>query len=523
MRLRDILKKIKPNAKITETANMLLYEVEQSEIVALCGVLKSEFHLFLKTIKATDERSEGNGFKIFYVFGNKGETIFLSLVIHVDEKELTFPTLSLILHEAAYYELEIYTFFGLTPLNHPRLSRFILHENISDHVYPLRKDFPWNKKLPLLDTPPHEFQRVHGEGIYELPVGPVHAGIIEPGHFRFSLAGEEVISLEPKLGFVHKGTEKLFETLALADTVTLSESVSGDTSFTHSLAYCQAIESLSDMQVPKRGKSLRVIFSELERLANHVNDIGFMLNDTAFAFGGSFGQRMKEIVMRLSESLTGSRFLRGVNIVGGVTKDISIEQKEQITKMLTALQKDFDECIELIEDNETVLNRLKKTGLLHKKVAEDHGVVGVGARAVGIAVDARIDHPYAAYDTVSVQIAVEESGDVYGRFRVRVREVLESIRIIIDMLAQLPHGEIVDTRKVVLTTSSYAVGIAEGWRGDIVYFVSTDKKGIITRVGIRDASFLNWPAVPYAVVGNIVPDFPLINKSFNLSYSGFDR
>jgi Ni,Fe-hydrogenase III large subunit/NADH:ubiquinone oxidoreductase subunit C len=522
MSIKDILKKVKPGAKTVASSNLLLCQIEQSELVEVCTKLYREFSLQLKTIKATDERERGEGFKIFYIFGAKGQAQLLSLYIKV-EKGLTFPTLSREIHEATFYELEINSFFGLIPHDHPALQQFILHENIKKDVYPLRKDFKWNTKLPWIDGPATKFAEIKGEGIYELPVGPVHAGIIEPGHFRFSLAGEEIISLQPKLGYVHKGSEKLFENMPLEKKIALSERISGDMSFTHSLAFVQAVETLGEVNVPQRAQFLRVIYSELERLANHINDIGFILNDTALAFGGSFGMRLKERVMLLNEELTGSRFLRGVNVVGGVTKDLWTEQREKLQKSLIEIKKDFTECVEIIEDKETVINRLRNTGVLEKQVALDHGVVGVAARAVGIPTDVRIDHPYAAYNRIVPQLALKASGDVYARYRVRIMEAMDAIRIILEALGKLPNGEIVSSKKLVLPKNSYSVGMAEGWRGEIVYFVMTDQDGVISRVGVRDPSFLNWPAVPYAVAGNIVPDFPLINKSFNLSYSGFDR
>ncbi|HSW89099.1 MAG TPA: hypothetical protein VLG12_08095, partial [Candidatus Saccharimonadales bacterium] len=384
------------------------------------------------------------------------------------------------------------------------------------------KDFHWNTR-PKTANEPYEFQKVAGEGIYEIPVGPVHAGIIEPGHFRFRVAGEEIVALEPQLGYVHKGSEKLFETHPLADKVKLSERISGDTSFTHSLAFCQAIESLSSVEIPERAKYLRVIYSELERLANHLNDVGFILNDTAFTFGGSNGPRMKEHLMQLCERITGHRFLRGVNVIGGVTKDISAEMGQTLLEELLEIQEDFEEVIAITEDNETVLNRLKGTGILDKQVAIDHGVVGIAARAVGLPADARKEYPYAAYDSLLFKVAKQVTGDVYARYHIRIAEVYMAIDLISQSLKKLPKGPIQTKAKIELAKDAYTISITEGWRGDIVYFVATDKRGEISRVGVRDASFLNWPAVPYAVSGNIVPDFPLINKSFNLSYSGFDR
>jgi Ni,Fe-hydrogenase III large subunit len=232
---------------------------------------------------------------------------------------------------------------------------------------------------------------------------------------------------------------------------------------------------------------------------------------------------MREIIVQLCEQLTGSRFLRGTAAVGGVAVDITKQSSAMLTQKLQLLRKDFEELVAITETNATVMNRLQTTGVLHKEVASDHGVVGVAARAAGIAADARIDYPYAAYAELPVKIAKHTTGDVYARYRVRTIETFGSIDLILRALHDIPEGPSRNNAPKELPKHSYAIGITEGWRGDIVYFVATDKQGNISRVGVRDPSFLNWPAVPYAVAGNIVPDFPLINKSFNLSYSGFDR
>ncbi|MDO8269723.1 MAG: NADH-quinone oxidoreductase subunit C [Candidatus Levybacteria bacterium] len=517
-----INKYLNKKIRTEKSANLILFQVEKNAILSQCLELSNNQNLQLKTINATDERSENGCFKIFYIFGIPGENVFLAPYIRI-EKTYEFPSITPFIHQASFYELEIYTFFGLKPIGHPLFHPVLLHENWPSDIFPLRKDFAYNKRPREAKNPPYEFQIVKGEGIYEIPVGPVHAGIIEPGHFRFSVAGEEIVSLEPMLGYTHKGSEKLFEVLSFNDKLKLSERISGDTSFTHSLAYCQAIETLGNTPVPSRAKYLRVIYSELERLANHLNDIGFIINDTAFSFGGSNGPRLKEEVMQLCEMLTGSRFLRGVNTIGGVTKDIPNEKKVRLEEKLRKIRKDFEAVIEVIDDSESVQNRLKGTGTLGKQVAIDHGVVGVAARAIGLMNDARIDYPYASYENLEVKISHQTAGDVHARFYVRISEVYTSIDIITKALNKLPQGAINSKSTNKLQKNAYAVGITEGWRGDIVYFITTDNKGEIARVGVRDASIPNWSAVPHAVVGNIVPDFPLINKSFNLSYSGFDR
>lgn len=522
MKYSEIVKKYFKGIAYEQNTNLILCKVPVEKLTETCLHFYNTHNLPLKTIKAVDERKENGAFKIFYIFGIPGEEYFPAVVINLKDT-LEFPSLTKEIHQAAGYESEISTFFGLTPVGHPNLQPFILHEDWPKNIFPLRKDFDFETR-PARTNAKYVFQEIEGEGIYEIPVGPVHAGIIEPGHFRFSVAGEEIVNLEPKLGYTHKGSEKLFEVLSLPDKVKLSERISGDSSFSHALAFCQAVEKIGGMQISGRAKYIRVIFAELERIANHLNDIGFILNDTAYSFGGSQGPRLKEQIMQLNGKISGDRFFRGCAAIGGVTTDISEDIQTLIKKELNAVKKDFSELVAIAEDSETVMNRLKKTGVVKTQTVIDLGVVGVAARASGIETDARIEYPYAAYSELVFKAALQQTGDVFARYRIRIEEVFSSISLIMQALEKFgKKEEILVKSQKPLQKNAYAVSVVEGWRGDIVYFISTDSEGNIQRVGVREASFLNWTAVPFAVLANIVPDFPLINKSFNLSYSGFDR
>lgn len=513
---------IPDNVSIETIGKVTSFEVAPSEIVKIVSVLYNERHLELKCITATDERKSQGCFKIWYVFGIPKENLFIVPYIRLKDT-LKFPSLTSLLHQAWNYERKIRTFFGLVPIGHPDTRPIILHENWPIDMFPLRKDFEWSTR-PQKATETYAFQKIGGEGIYEIPVGPVHAGIIEPGHFRFSVAGEDIMLLEPRLGYTHKGSEKLFERLLLGDQIRLSEKISGDSSFGHSLAFCQAVEQLCLITATDRARYLRLIYAELERLANHFGDIGAIMLDAGFNFGGSHGSRLREKIMRINERLTGSRFLRGVNVVGGVTRDIGDDATEPLSNELTHLQEDFSEVIAVAENSPSLLNRMKSTGILSLPVAKDHGVVGIAARAVGMTVDARVDFPYAAYKDLDFNtIAAATDGDVYARFSIRVQEVKSSILIIQKALRALPRGSIgAVAAEISLQKNVFTVSVVEGWRGEIVYFITTGAHGNIDRVAPRDPSFVNWSALEYAAPGNIIPDFPLINKSFNLSYSGND-
>jgi len=520
--MKTILPFLPQNVEPDYFGNTISFEVPALDLVQIARMLYDKNKLELKLITATDERIDQGCFKIWYVFGAPVKNAFIIPYIRLADT-LEFPSLTHILHQAWNHEKKIHTFFGLRPKGHPDLRPLILHENWPATVFPLRKDFKWDMR-PEQAHESYHFQKVKGEGIYEIPVGPVHAGIIEPGHLRFSVAGEDILLLEPRLGYTHKGAEKLFEQLPLDGKLRLSEKISGDSSFSHSLAFCQALEQLKGITPPRRALYLRVIYAELERLANHLGDIGAIMLDSGFNFGGSQDSRLRELIMRINSRLTGSRFLRGVNAIGGVHKDVTDDHKETLLADLKDISDDFSGVMDASENSDTLLNRIKSTGMISREVAKAHGVVGVAAKAVGISIDARVDFPYAAYSELGYeQVKTELAGDIYARFRIRVKEVYASIRLIQKALQNLPQGPILNTgNDSPFKKNGIAISIVEGWRGDIVYFVATDSQGNISRVAPRDPSFMNWPALEYAVLDNIIPDFPLINKSFNLSYSGND-
>lgn len=510
--------------------NLFVFLQNEKELKETIGRLYQKEGLRLKTVSCMDMRKEHGVFRIYYIFalpvehsiqrGSSFENIFLAPYF---ETKKDFPSFAGEFQEFSAYEREIKTMFGLEPVGHPDPRATVLHSNWPKDAYPLRKDFPWNERPKIAHEKPYHFNTVEGEGVYEIPVGPVHAGIIEPGHFRFSVLGEEILLLDPALGYVHKGSEKLFEHLPLDKKIKLSERVSGDSSFAHSLAFCQALESLSSVKVQERHQLLRVVFAEMERIANHFNDIGFIMLDTAFSFGGANGARLREKIMQWNERLTGSRFLRGMNMIGGVMKDIPEEVRLALLSDIPKILKDFNEVIAIAEQSSSLYQRLVGTGTLSNEIIYDFGVIGISARASGIKIDARKDHPYAAYGKLQFSIPTRDTSDVHARLKIRVLEVFESFRLIEQALRQLSEHTFSEIhKKNVFSKNSFAISIVEGWRGDIVYFVATDEAGEISRVKVRDTSFLNWQAFPNAVKGEMVPDFPLINKSFNLSYSGHD-
>jgi Ni,Fe-hydrogenase III large subunit len=308
----------------------------------------------------------------------------------------------------------------------------------------------------------------------------------------------------------------------LSTAVPLAERISGDTTVGHSLAYCQAVEQMTGVTAPPRARYLRSLFLELERLHNHLGDVGAICNDTAYALAHAHGGRMKERIMQLNGRVTGSRFLRGAMTVGGVARDVTSRQLDEIVDEVVRTEQDFSELEAIIFANASLTDRLETTGVLSERTAWDHAVVGVVGRASGLDQDVRRDRPFAAYDELSVNLARYRYGDVRARLRVRMDEIHESIRLIREIRTHLPQGPIVAEARHMPEPGRWAISAVEGWRGEILYFVMAGEQGRIHRCKVRDPSFVNWPAIQWAVLGNIIPDFPLINKSFNLSYAGTD-
>jgi Ni,Fe-hydrogenase III large subunit/Ni,Fe-hydrogenase III component G len=498
-------------------------EVGLAQLPALADAVVTQLQARLASLFATDERATRGCFAVHHVWSLPGLHVFLRIAAPVDPSEPSFPSIAATHPAANWFEREVMDFFGLVPDGHPNPERVAHHDDWPDGAWPLRKDFDANTLVPRVPGNFHPFRPVTGEGVFQIPVGPVHAGIIEPGHFRFGVAGEPVLYLQLRLFYVHKGTEKRFERLPWRHALFLAESVSGDTSVGHALAYSHAIERLAGVDVPPRARALRVVLLELERLYNHVADIGALATDVAFVVPASRAQAQREGLLRLHERLFGSRLLRGAIALGGVKRDLAPDACAALASHLRTLERDFESLITLLIDSGSFTDRVDATGVLTNQAARDLGIVGMAARASGIDADLRRDHPHDAYEGLRFDVPVEEGGDVRARLMVRAREVEQSFLILHQVLQALPDTPLVASMPQELPAAASALGWVEAWRGPCVHWVATDDRGRLTRVKVTDPSFFNWPGLSHAVPGNIVPDFPVINKSFNLSYSGNDR
>ncbi len=486
-----------------------------------CGHLYKRWNARLVSFFADDARTDAGVYHLYYIYALDAEHGFITLRVPVSPDQPEFTSLTNAIHAVNWQEREVQDLFGLRLIGHPNGRRCALHDNWPN-VHPLRKDFDLHTQLAPFQGPAHDFRTVEGEGVFQIPVGPVHAGIIEPGHFRFSVAGEPVLYLQLRLFYTHKGTEKLFENMPIAHGVRLAESISGDSSFAHATAFCHAVERAAGMAVPPRARALRTVCLELERLYNHCADIGMIANDVAFVVANSHAMRLKEEVLRLNEKLTGNRLLRGMACVGGVRYNWDNARLQAVTDTLAGLEPAFEVMVQLIENSSSTRDRLEGTGVLKPVVARKLGIVGLAGRASGMDGDLRRDYPHAAYDTVAFRVPVYQAGDVQHRMRVRIDEVRESLGIIRQVIAALPAGAW-RASAVEPPAGQVALGWVEGWRGGIFHWIRTAPGNRLARCKVKDPSLQNWPALSEAILGNIVPDFPVINKSFNLSYSGTDR
>jgi Ni,Fe-hydrogenase III large subunit/Ni,Fe-hydrogenase III component G len=491
--------------------------VPRERFAEAAKVLKKGYAL-LAAEWATDETAFNRGFGIYACYRHESE--YLIIKAYAPAGDPTFPSLTKKFVPAYRFERQMKSLMGVIAVGHPDQRPWIKHEDWPEDAWPLRKSFDPSLSMPRVSG---EYRWIHaeGEGVYEIPVGPVHAGIIEPGHFRFQAVGEDIINLEEKLGYVHKGIEKRFESLSWLEASRLAGRVSGDTTVGHCLAYSQAVEAMAGCIPPERAMWLRALFLERERIANHLGDLGAICNDVAFAVLLYQFHRLKEMLLRTNLKLFGHRFMMDKIIPGGTAVDVHAEGVKTILTEMDWLAKEFERLVVIYDENSSVEDRVRDTGVLVSEKARDLCTVGFVARASGLNLDCRIHYPFPPYDRIIVSVPVLVSGDVHARAWVRVEEIRDSMRIIREILKSLPGGEIaVPCRAPMPDRSGFAA--VEGWRGEILYWVQSGPKGEISRCMVRDPSSVNWLGLEQCIHGNIVPDFPLCNKSFNQSYSGHD-
>lgn len=427
----------------------------------------------------------------------------------------TYPSVARKHLPALRFERAIFDLYGYRATNTPDERPWLNHGawGVSN---PLKEACP-DKNKPA----PYTFLPVEGEGVHQIPVGPIHAGIIEPGHFRFSANGETVVRLEERLGYVHKGVEKLFEGADIMGGAKLAGRISGDSTVGYAYAYALAVEKALNLKVPPRATHIRALMAELERIANHFGDIGAICNDAAFSLLHAHLGILREETLQCSEDLFGHRMMMDKIIPGGVGVDLENTLIPKIRTFIEHSEKRFDKIMAVYDDTASLKDRTNGTGIVRQKLVKKYGAGGYVGRASGRAFDARKQMTYEPYDQLSFEMTVLHPGDVNSRVWVRRCDIQQSFKMIEQILNSLPRGAIHVDLPAHFSLSE-GIGVVEGFRGDIFLYLQLGKDGRISRCFPRDPSWFQWPLLETAIEGNIVADFPLCNKSFNCSYSGHD-
>jgi len=465
-------------------------------------------------------RRMNDGEVMLYAFvanDNEGEVyVCSSRLTRTNARPLQYQAITSHWPAAQAFEREIAEQYGVHPVGHPWLKPLRYHA--TDDGTPA----PWGMFDPKKPIPgDYPFYRVEGEEVHEVAVGPVHAGVIEPGHFRFQCHGEEVLHLEIALGYQHRGAEPLLLHRNATRSAIVAETIAGDASIGHALAYCTALESLAGATLSMRTHAIRGIALELERLANHVGDLGALCNDVAFLPGASFLGRLRGEFLNLTLEICGNRFGRNLLRPGGVLFDIPKDLADRLRSRLEGLQYEVLQVLNMMFEQSSVLARFEGAGVLSEEQAEEIGLVGPAARASGCMRDVRHDFPHGVFRFSHIPIAMETTGDVYARAAVRWLEVQRSIEFLLELLGNIPDG-ITCKPLGPLCPNSMAFGLSETWRGEAMHVAFTDDNGKLAFVKAKDPSMHNWFGLALALRGAAISDFPLCNKSFNLSYAGHD-
>jgi len=465
-----------------------------------------------------DRRDATGAFSVYAAYATPDGLAVLDL--HVPEANPVYPDLSGLFTPAARMQRAIRDLLGLAADGADDDRPWLRHGTWGENEYPLRREFDPAAPREAVRGP-YPFVRVEGEGVHEIPVGPIHAGIIEPGHFRFSVVGEKVLRLEERLGYTHKGIDRRFQDFTLAEGYRLAGRCSGDSTVAYAWAYAQAAESALAIVVPPRARWLRGLMLEIERIANHLNDLGALGNDAAFGFALAQFSRLREDWLRLCDAVFGHRLMMDRVVPGGAAADLRADARRAIAALAQRTEAESRALQDIFDEHSGLQDRFITAGRVTPELARALGLVGLAGRASGQRLDLRADFPVAPYDALAVKKAGHPGGDVAARVRVRYQELFESLRLVGEIVDGLPDGE----TRVELPDArpgAFGVGWIEGWRGEVFVAIEAGEANRIRRAHAHDPSWQNWPVVEHAIMGNIVPDFPLINKSFNLSYSGPD-
>ncbi|HUW98470.1 MAG TPA: NADH-quinone oxidoreductase subunit C [Acidiferrobacter sp.] len=470
----------------------------------------------LAALWATDARPDGQGFLVHAVLTLVDSWLWLTY--SAGDEQPSYPAIDDIFPSAARPQRAIYDLLGIA-CGGADARPWLRHGAWSPTEFPLRHDFDTPAMPPDRESG-YPFIAVAGNGVHEIGVGPIHAGTIEPGHFRFHVVGDEILRLEERLGYTHKGVEKRFGSLTLPQGTRLAARICADSTVAYTWAYAMAAETLCGCHVPHRAQWLRGLLLERERIANHLGDIGALSNDAGLAFGQTQFSLLKERWIQANHRVFGHRYLMDTIVLGGVAHDLGPEGQGQMREECDTLEMAVHTLQDIIDDHAGLQERFIETGRVTMAQARALGAVGLIARASGLARDMRTEFPYLPYTALSTRAITRSQGDVAARVVLRFSEIYESLRLIRDILANFPDGPLLGDCDTDNGTAG--LGCVEGWRGEVLVGIERIASGHTHRVHIHDPSWQNWPLLEHAVIGDLVPDFPLINKSFNLAYSGHD-
>lgn len=489
--------------------------VDATHLLMACRTAKQQ-GATLAALYGTDERDRGRGFVLRVILRDaEGLTV---LDHELADASWQCPDLTAFFPAAGRMQRAVRDLLGIE-WDGADQRPWLRHAAWPADAFPLRRDDAPGTAAG--DAEPYPFVRVDGEGVHEIAVGPVHAGTIEPGHFRFQVVGEKVLRLEERLGYAHKGIEKRFDSMSIFEGARLAGRVSGDSTVAYAWAYAQAVEGLASVTPPPRALALRALCLERERIANHLGDLGYLGNDGGFAFGLAQFSRLKEDVLRDNLRAFGHRLAMDLVTPGGLARDVEAGMPYALREAGVTLAAEVARLREIYDEHSGLQDRFRACGTVTPELAGRLGLAGLAARASGGAHDLRRDFPSAPYDALQVVVPTRAEGDVAARVHVRFEELAVSLQLCERLLATLPDGPIAAT---LSPPPPFALGLGcvEGWRGPVLVALECGVDGAIRRCHPHDVSWHNWPVLEHAVIGNIVPDFPLINKSFNLTYSGHD-
>jgi len=471
----------------------------------------------LVSLWGADGRAAGGGFAVSAAYRCADGLLWAHLAL--DPAQPGYPDIAHLFPAANRMQRAARDLVGIVAEGSCDVRPWLRHHAWPEDYFPLRSESTGQERFDS-HAEDYAFVRVEGDGVHEIPVGPVHAGIIEPGHFRFSVVGEKVLRLEQRLGYTHKGIERRFVGMTADEGARLAGRVSGDSTVAYAWAYAMAVESLSALQVPERARWLRALLLERERIANHLGDLGALGNDAAFGMALAQFSRLREDWLRVNAKCFGHRLLMDQICPGGVVSDPPHDARQMLREQTAIMISAVSELQCIFDEHAGLQDRLVTTGRITPELARKLGLTGLAARASGRAADLRADFAWAPYDHIRFKPCIQQNGDVAARVNIRFAEVFESLRLIDALLDGLPHGPI--HTPVLAQANAKGAGWVEGWRGEVLVALETDAAGAICRCHCHDPSWQNWPVLEHAVIGNIVADFPLINKSFNLSYAGQD-